>query len=98
MAKASLSVGSEVIARHDFQSDSKGHLAIFKGDVLTVVGNENQDEDWCEVQNSSGSAGLVPKNHLQKRVEVRLNSMPWFHGKITRDEAEILLQPPKVIL
>lgn len=33
---------------------------------------------------------------LHKRSEVKLNLMPWFHGKITRDEAERLLQPAKV--
>lgn len=27
------------------------------------------------------------------RGEVKLNTMPWFHGKITRDEAESLLRP-----
>lgn len=34
--------------------------------------------------------------HLpEARTEVKLNTTPWFHGKITRDEAERLLQPPK---
>jgi len=28
-----------------------------------------------------------------QRTEVRLNSMPWFHGKIKREEAESLLTP-----
>ncbi|RWS13873.1 Tyrosine-protein kinase CSK-like protein [Dinothrombium tinctorium] len=28
-----------------------------------------------------------------KRAEVKLNAMPWFHGKIRREEAECLLQP-----
>ncbi|XP_016998925.2 uncharacterized protein Csk isoform X1 [Drosophila takahashii] len=29
----------------------------------------------------------------RSRCEVKLNAMPWFHGSITRDEAEHLLQP-----
>ncbi|XP_074601513.1 C-terminal Src kinase [Brevipalpus obovatus] len=32
-------------------------------------------------------------NYFQPRSEVKLNSMPWFHGKIKREEAESLLQP-----
>ena len=30
------------------------------------------------------------------KTEVRLNSMPWFHGKIKREEAESLLTPREV--
>ncbi|CAD6991815.1 unnamed protein product [Ceratitis capitata] len=35
------------------------------------------------------------QHHLQpqRKCEVKLNAMPWFHGSITRDEAEHLLQP-----
>lgn len=39
--------------------------------------------------------GLIPANKY--RGEVKLNAMPWFHGKITRDEAETLLNPREVI-
>ena len=31
-----------------------------------------------------------------QKTEVRLNSMPWFHGKIKREEAESLLTPREV--
>lgn len=167
-----LTIGSEVIARCDFQGTTTEHLSFFKGDILTIVecavigkqssktnnnnnssnndsnnrkGNKDQqsnpakeatadkliqpergalngndssnsanihlttgeDEDnddneklskvprWYVAEFSDGRRGLVPSTHLQKRTEVKLNSMPWFHGKITRDEAERLLQPPK---
>lgn len=33
-----------------------------------------------------------------QRTEVRLNGMPWFHGKIKREEAESLLTPREVNL
>lgn len=32
-----------------------------------------------------------------QKTQVRLNSMPWFHGKIKREEAENLLTPREVI-
>lgn len=38
-------------------------------------------------------------NHIaviQRRSEVKLNAIPWFHGKITREGAEDLLQPREV--
>ncbi|TMW52386.1 hypothetical protein DOY81_002553 [Sarcophaga bullata] len=47
----------------------------------------------------SPTSGLAPNhssglhNQPQKKCEVKLNAMPWFHGSITRDEAEHLLQP-----
>lgn len=119
----SLSVGSEVIARQDFQTTTTTEqLPFFKGDILTIIGttdktqtnnsnciqqlasattktsliNKGDDFDWYLAQRSDGKKGLVPSNHLQIRTEVKLNSTPWFHGKITRDEAEKLLQPSKV--
>lgn len=92
-----LSIGSEVIARGDFQSTSTEHLPIFKGDILTIIGeNKGDDSEWYLAEHSDGRKGLVPVAQLQKRTEVKLNSTPWFHGKITRDEAEKLLQPLKV--
>ncbi|XP_047004411.1 tyrosine-protein kinase CSK isoform X1 [Schistocerca americana] len=42
----------------------------------------------------SGSNGRTSPTAAQKqRAEVKLNAMPWFHGKISRDEAEALLSP-----
>lgn len=32
-------------------------------------------------------------NSLQRKAQVKLNTMPWFHGKISREEAELLLNP-----
>ncbi|XP_055850132.1 uncharacterized protein LOC129914768 [Episyrphus balteatus] len=36
---------------------------------------------------------LMHSQHQQRKCEVKLNAMPWFHGSISRDEAEHLLQP-----
>lgn len=94
----SLSVGSEVIARCDFQATATEQLPFFKGDILTIIAEftNTNDSEWYKARDCDGKEGLVPAVHLQKRTEVKLNPMPWFHGKISRDEAERLLQPPKV--
>ncbi|ALC45755.1 Csk [Drosophila busckii] len=52
---------------------------------------------------TSGSTTAMNHNSLSpttatqqqqlRKCEVKLNAMPWFHGSITRDEAEHLLQP-----
>ncbi len=41
---------------------------------------------------SSPPPDIVPPPR-PKRTEVKLSSMPWFHGKISRDKAEELLRP-----
>lgn len=92
-----LSAGSEVIARHDFQATTTEHLSFYRGDILTIIDDNGDDNaEWYQAQDSEENKGLVPLSHLQRRTEVSLNQMPWFHGKITREEAERLLQPPKV--
>ncbi|XP_067647319.1 uncharacterized protein Csk isoform X2 [Eurosta solidaginis] len=58
---------------------------------------------WSSNANSTAVALHSPTNALaganqhhsqpQRKCEVKLNAMPWFHGSITRDEAEHLLQP-----
>lgn len=55
-----------------------------------------QDPNWYKAKHVDGRIGLIPANYIQKRSEVRLNAMPWFHGKITREDAEALLQPREV--
>uniref|UniRef100_A0A1A9ZJP9 Tyrosine-protein kinase n=1 Tax=Glossina pallidipes TaxID=7398 RepID=A0A1A9ZJP9_GLOPL len=64
-------------------------------------GAANATQTWTN-SSLSPTTGVAP-NHivaamhgqqqLQKKCEVKLNAMPWFHGSITRDEAEHLLQP-----
>lgn len=51
--------------------------------------------DVCNERNNSLSLSptLSVANQHHHKMEVKLNAMPWFHGSITRDEAENLLQP-----
>ncbi|TNN37452.1 Tyrosine-protein kinase CSK [Liparis tanakae] len=57
------------------------------------------DPNWYRARNSVGREGTIPANYVQKREGVKsggkLSLMPWFHGKITREQAERLLYPPE---
>ncbi|XP_055690049.1 tyrosine-protein kinase CSK isoform X2 [Lutzomyia longipalpis] len=53
-----------------------------------IVFDKGSSSTW---NSASSLSPTVPSN--QKKCEVKLNAMPWFHGSITRDEAEHLLQP-----
>lgn len=64
--------------------------------LTLLIFDYEQDPNWYKARHVDGREGLVPANYIQKRSEVKLNAMPWFHGKITRDEAETLLQPREV--
>uniref|UniRef100_A0A8C4R8W2 Tyrosine-protein kinase n=1 Tax=Eptatretus burgeri TaxID=7764 RepID=A0A8C4R8W2_EPTBU len=70
-------------------------LSFAKGEVLTIV-QAMQDPNWYKARNEEGAQGLIPSNYVQKREAIRtdkLSMMPWFHGKISRDQAENLLVP-----
>eukprot|EP00064_Thunnus_orientalis_P003230 superscaffoldBa00000255_g3239 len=58
-----------------------------------------QDPNWYRARNTVGREGTIPANYVQKREGVKsggkLSLMPWFHGKITREQAERLLYPPE---
>uniref|UniRef100_A0A671MZ59 Tyrosine-protein kinase n=1 Tax=Sinocyclocheilus anshuiensis TaxID=1608454 RepID=A0A671MZ59_9TELE len=73
-------------------------LPFCKGDLLTIIG-VTKDPNWYKAKNSVGREGMIPANYAQKREGVKsggkLSLMPWFHGKITREQAERLLYPPE---
>ena len=51
--------------------------------------------DYAEMNvgvNKQMAPPVPPAKTCGGKKEVRLNSMPWFHGKITREEAETLLK------
>ncbi|GFW89596.1 tyrosine-protein kinase CSK [Trichonephila clavipes] len=84
--------GTEVVARYSFKGSSEEDLVFQKGDIMTIV-TPTKDPNWYKARHVDCREGLIPANYIQRRSEVKLHAMPWFHGKITRDEAEILLQP-----
>ncbi|XP_033750735.1 tyrosine-protein kinase CSK-like isoform X2 [Pecten maximus] len=86
--------GQEVVASYNFQGSSAEDLPFKKGDILTIV-EPTRDANWYKGRNGDGDVGMVPATYVQRRREVPLHAMPWFHGKIKREKAEELLVPPE---
>ncbi|XP_069480605.1 tyrosine-protein kinase CSK isoform X2 [Ambystoma mexicanum] len=91
-------MGTECIAKYNFLATAEQDLPFSKGDVLTII-TVTKDPNWYKAKNKCGREGIIPANYVQKREGVRsgtkLSLMPWFHGKITREQAERLLYPPE---
>ncbi|KAL3866740.1 hypothetical protein ACJMK2_044019 [Sinanodonta woodiana] len=84
--------GEEVLCIYNFRGTASDDLPFAKGDVLTIV-KQTKDINWYRARNIHGKEGMIPATYAQKRKEVSLQAMPWFHGKIERQTAEELLQP-----
>ncbi|XP_014781693.1 tyrosine-protein kinase CSK isoform X3 [Octopus bimaculoides] len=83
-------MGTEVVASYKFPGGSLEDLPFNKGDILTII-KATRDPNWYQAKNSYGREGMIPANYVQKRQEVSLQTMPWYHGKVSREEAESLL-------
>jgi len=77
------------IARHDYCTEQAGQLSIMKGDCFTIS-RKSVDGDWSEATNQQGKMGWVPSSYIGKLNT--LEKLPWFHGNITRAEAELCLK------
>ncbi|XP_067275309.1 tyrosine-protein kinase CSK-like isoform X2 [Pseudorasbora parva] len=90
--------GTECVAKYNFQGSTEQDLPFCKGDLLTII-SVTKDPNWYKAKNSVGREGTIPANYVQKREGVKsggkLSMMPWFHGKIPREQAERLLYPPE---
>ncbi|CAH2273401.1 tyrosine- kinase CSK [Pelobates cultripes] len=98
VVQAPWQTGTECIANYDFHGKADQDLPFNKGEVLTIVA-VTKDPNWYKAKNKVGRVGFIPANYVQKREGVKsgtkLSLMPWFHGKITREQAERLLYPPE---
>ncbi|XP_069137994.1 tyrosine-protein kinase CSK-like isoform X2 [Argopecten irradians] len=83
--------GQEVIASYNFKGSSSEDLPFNKGDILTVI-QSTRDANWYKGRDGAGREGMIPATYVQRRREVPLHAMPWFHGSISREQAESLLQ------
>ncbi|RXG53941.1 Tyrosine-protein kinase CSK [Armadillidium vulgare] len=77
---------------HDFDGTRKEDLSFSKMERLTVI-SHTDDPNWVKAKNGKGQEGLIPLDYVTVLQEVKLGSMGWFHGGISREEAEKLLTP-----
>ena len=72
----------EAVAKHDFQATSDDELSFTEQSILKILNMD--DPNWYHAE-YEGQEGLVPSNYIEM--------MPheWYHGRITRKDAERLL-------
>ncbi len=76
------------IAKHDYSTDQPGQLSIHKGEKLRIL-RKSENGDRCEATNDHGEIGWIPTSYIAKVNSLEKHS--WFHGNITREEAEVSL-------
>ena len=76
------------IVKHDYTTNQPGQLDIKKGDKLKIS-RKSENGDWCEATNRQGEIGWVPTSYIAKVDSLEKHS--WYHGNITRAEAELSL-------
>ena len=76
------------IVKHDYITNQPGQLSIKKGEKLKVS-RESENGDWCEATNVLSDIGWVPTSYIAKVDSLEKHS--WYHGNITRAEAELSL-------
>lgn len=73
----------ECVAKFDFQATAPDELSFRKNDVLKVLNTED-DRNWCKAE-IDGRSGFIPKNYIDLKPNY------WYHGRISRVEAENIL-------
>ncbi|GCC30399.1 hypothetical protein chiPu_0008850 [Chiloscyllium punctatum] len=89
--------GTQCIAKCDHKTTKKDELSFHKGDILTIIKVVN-NKGWYRAKiNKTDEEGLISRNNLREREAIRvdpnLSLMPWFHGKISGEDAVRVLQP-----
>eukprot|EP00054_Salpingoeca_dolichothecata_P008781 m.49809 g.49809 ORF g.49809 m.49809 type:complete len:663 (+) comp17953_c0_seq1:32-2020(+) len=77
----------EVVAMYSYEANQPQDLSINKGDRLTVL--ETEEEHWWKARDTQGRTGFIPSNYVRK---CGLESEPWFHGRMGRSEAAVMLR------
>lgn len=77
------------IACSQFIASDDKQLSLTVGEHLTLVNYHDRNHEWVEVRNSQGQTGWVPQGFIKPLSSLDRHS--WFHGKVSRCEAEYLL-------
>jgi abelson tyrosine-protein kinase 1 len=77
-----------VVAVHNFTAGGPEQLTIHANDELRIS-EYSEQRDWCQATNRRGESGWVPSNYVKPINSIEKHS--WFHGPISRNEAEYLL-------
>eukprot|EP00128_Syssomonas_multiformis_P002334 Colp12_sorted_trinity150504_noHs@15130 len=72
----------EAVGLHDFNATAPDELSFKAGDIVKIV--DTEDPHWYKAE-LDGKDGLIPSNY------VKMTDNSWFHGKISRVQAEQLL-------
>ncbi|XP_057565095.1 megakaryocyte-associated tyrosine-protein kinase isoform X1 [Hippopotamus amphibius kiboko] len=91
--------GTQCITKCEHMRPKPGELAFRKGDVVTIL-EACENKSWYRAKHhASGQEGLLAAGALRERealsADPKLSLMPWFHGKISGQEAVQQLQPPE---
>lgn len=90
--------GTEVVGRFQFRARTREDLPFEKGEVLYIE-SVTRDPNWYRARNGRGHRGMIPYNYVvENKRGVKLHAMPWFHGRITREQAEDLLKPKERVI
>ncbi|XP_043833730.1 megakaryocyte-associated tyrosine-protein kinase isoform X1 [Dromiciops gliroides] len=90
--------GTQCITKCEHMKPKPGELAFRKGEVVTILEACEQSKSWYRAKHhESGQEGLLAAGAVREREAIptdpKLSLMPWFHGKISGQEAVALLQP-----
>eukprot|EP00112_Aurelia_sp_Birch-Aquarium-sp1_P010038 Seg2164.2 transcript_id=Seg2164.2/GoldUCD/mRNA.D3Y31 product="Tyrosine-protein kinase Tec" protein_id=Seg2164.2/GoldUCD/D3Y31 len=76
------------IAVFDFKAMQAGDLSLVKDQEYTVF--DKTQPHWWKARDAMGNEGFIPSNYV--RQEIGLEGQRWFHGDMSRQEADDLLK------
>ena len=79
------------IALYDYEARTETDLNFNKGDLLEILDN-NQGGWWYAKSRRTSRQGFIPSNYVARYRS--LESEPFFHGRLKRNEAEMVLLSP----